>query len=324
MTDVNKMFNYIIYHEGCPDGFSGYFIATLSNRLTSDVIVAGSSPHNTRPPNNIKGADIIIIDVAFSRDVLETIIKEAKSVVFIDHHISIKNDVQALYEKYNKSDNIKIIYNESCCASLLAWHYFFGDKKMPIFLKYINDNDIGEWKYPKTKPFMMAFNIYYRKDTKRNNIENWHTLLDKKRVSKLVKIGQYMSIYNEHIISINVEKHTLKKFPSQKVYDMSPENFNKLGQYTVAVFCGHNCPSVTEIGNEALKRFQHLDFCMLWVYNLDKKQYIISMRSKKVDVQKIAKIFGFGGHKGAAAFSIYSNKLTIDDLFYYKNENKNI
>jgi nanoRNase/pAp phosphatase (c-di-AMP/oligoRNAs hydrolase) len=318
MTDTNKMFNYIIYHEGCIDGFAGFFFANMADRLTTDVIIHGAQPSATRVPNNIADCDIIIIDVAYNKEILEAIFKVAKSVVYIDHHISGKNDVQSLYEIYNKNKNIKIIFDDKWCAATLAWSYFFGDKKMPLFLKYINDHDTGRWENPKTKPFVMALRIYYKTDTKKNNIMEWHTLLDRKRVSKLVKIGTYMKTYNDYIISVNVEKHTLKKFPSQKVYDMNPDIFNKLGQYTVAVFLGHNCPSISELGDEVTKRFPHVDFCIFWVYDLNRKIYILSLRSNRVNLSVICKMFGGGGHKGAGAFTFASNKMALDDLFYNK------
>ena len=205
-----KMFNYIIFHEGCIDGFSGLFVTILAGRLTSDVIIYGDSPYTKYVPQNITGKDIIIIDVAYKKEILENIFKTAKSVVFIDHHISISNDIKPIYEQYNKNNNIQLIYNEQYCGSLLTWKYFFGDKKIPVFLKYVDDSDRGIWKYPKTKPFIMALRIYYKTEPKTNNIAEWKTLLDKSRVSKLVKIGTHMKKYNEHIISINVEKHVLR------------------------------------------------------------------------------------------------------------------
>jgi nanoRNase/pAp phosphatase (c-di-AMP/oligoRNAs hydrolase) len=316
MTDTNKMFNYIIYHEGCIDGFAGFFFATIADRLTTDVIIHGAQPSATHPPNNIAGNDIIIIDVAYNKEILEAIFKVAKSVVYIDHHISSKNEIQVLYEKYNKNKNIKIIFNDNWCAATLAWSYFFGEKKMPLFLKYIDDHDTGKWLNPKTKPFVMALRVYYRTEAKKNNITEWHTLLDKKRVSKLVKIGSYMKLYNDSLISKYVEIHTLKKFPSQKVYEMNPDIFNKLGQYTVAVFLGHTF--VSELGDEVSKRFPHVDFCIFWVYNLNKKIYILSLRSNRVDLSVICKMFGGGGHKGAGAFTFSSDKIALDELFYNK------
>jgi nanoRNase/pAp phosphatase (c-di-AMP/oligoRNAs hydrolase) len=54
----------------------------------------------------------------------------------------------------------------------------------------------------------------------------------------------------------------------------------------------------------------------MWVLSLDSKKYILSFRSKKADVGKIAKLFGGGGHKFASACSFSSYTFSITDLFY--------
>src|SRR5258708_6486013 len=100
-----QKFNYIIYHKGCLDGFSGFFVAYTSGRLTKDVIIHEDMPSATMIPPDIDGKDMLIIDVAYKKEVLEEIFKYAKTVVFIDHHDSIKDDVQVLASKYNVTND---------------------------------------------------------------------------------------------------------------------------------------------------------------------------------------------------------------------------
>jgi nanoRNase/pAp phosphatase (c-di-AMP/oligoRNAs hydrolase) len=103
------------------------------------------------------------------------------------------------------------------------------------------------------------------------------------------------------------------------IYDLNPEIYTKIGQYNVAVFCGLNCPDTTELAVYAMKKID-CDFCLFWVYNLDSKTYVCSMRAKdNVDVSLIAKSFGGGGHKQACAFSFSSTKYNISDLFEGKS-----
>ena len=123
-----------------------------------------------------------------------------------------------------------------------------------------------------------------------------------------------MKKYNDHIVNINIPKHTIENFPSKRVYDMNPSIFTKPGQYKVAVWCGHMCPSVTELSIGAMARID-FDFCIMWVFNLDSKKYILSMRSSNTDVGEICKIFNGGGHKLAAACSFYSSNFRIEDMF---------
>jgi len=310
----NVIFDYIIFHSGCLDGFVGFFVAYISNKLNNNVFIYEDVPSTNRIPPNINNKNILIIDVAYKKEVLEEIFKCAKKVVFIDHHISIRDDVIDLNKKY-KNKNIKIIYDENKCGATLTWEYFFTGKKIPIFLKYIEDQDTGKWIYPKTKEFIYALKVYFDLKTNIKTLNKWKTLLEDNNVTSLIKKGKYMVKYNEYLVNVNISKHTLERFPSKKVYNMNPTIFKKPGQYNVVVYCGHNCPSITDLGTGALNKMPNIDFCIMWVYNLDTKKYVLSMRSRDVDVSIICKLFNGGGHKLAAACSFYSDIITIDELF---------
>jgi oligoribonuclease NrnB/cAMP/cGMP phosphodiesterase (DHH superfamily) len=315
MTHKTK-FNYIIFHKGCLDGFSGYFVSYISGRLTKDVEIYPDSPSTYKIPPNIGGKDILIVDVAYKKQVLEEIFKSAKSVVFIDHHPTIKNDVNVLYTKYNNNTNISIIYDDTRCGATLAWKYFNGRDKIPLFLKYVEDQDTGTWMYPQTKPFIYALKTYFHLSTEGKSINKWFRLLKKENVEKMIKRGKRMAKFMTHLVNYALPKFTLLQFPSQIIYNKQPELFEKVGQYKVAVYCGLNCPSTTELASAVFK-YVDCDFCIMWVYNIDNKMYIMSMRSKKVNVGKICKLlFNGGGHKLAAGGSFKSSEYTIDDLFY--------
>lgn len=314
MTE-KRQFNYIIFHSGCLDGFSGFFVAHISGRLTKDVFIYEDVPSTTKIPPNIDGKDIAILDVAYKKEVLEQIFKYAKSVVFIDHHVSIKEDVNELHLKYNNNNSITIVYDEERCGSTLAWRYFFGRQQIPLFLKYVEDQDTGKWFYPKTKPFIFALRTYYKLSTENKSLNKWFRLLNKENVARLIKKGRYMKRFNDYLVNVNIPKHTIENFPSRTVYSIKPQLFKQPGQYKVAVYCGHNCPSITDLGSGALERMPEIDFCIMWVYNLDSKRYVLSMRSREIDVSEICKIFNGGGHKLAAACSINSTQLKLDDLF---------
>ena len=71
MSSKNKIFNYAIYHRGCLDGFSGFFVAHMSGRLAKDVVIYPDVPSAKMVPPDIEGKDVIIIDVAYKREILE-------------------------------------------------------------------------------------------------------------------------------------------------------------------------------------------------------------------------------------------------------------
>lgn len=306
-----EFFDVVIYHKGCLDGFTGFFVGHMSGKYSRNIDIIPDVPSANSIPSGIDNKNIIIIDVAYKREIIEGIVNYAKSVVLIDHHLTTLDEVKNI-----KSKKFTFVYDELKSGATLTWKYFYGRQTIPLFLKYIEDQDIGKWEYENTKPFIFALKTYYNINNSKENINKWFKLLDKDKVSKLIKKGKHMQAYNNYIVDINLPKHTVEKFPSQKVFNLDTNHkvFAKIGQYKVGVYCGHNCPSVTEIGTSALERY-NFDFCIMWVFNLDSKKYVLSMRSKIVDVSEICKLFGGGGHKLAAACSFYSNTMRIEDLF---------
>jgi oligoribonuclease NrnB/cAMP/cGMP phosphodiesterase (DHH superfamily) len=311
-----QKFNHIIYHKGCLDGFCGFFIAHMSGQLSRDVVIFEDMPSTQRIPPDIKDKDLIIIDVAYKKEIIEGIISEAKSVVFIDHHISIKDDIEKLKEKYN---NVKIIYDEEECGSSLAWKYFNARQEMPKFLEYVKDQDLGKWEIKETRRFLYALKTYFHLSTESKSLNKWFRLLREDDMKKLMKKGRYMEKFMNHLINVNMPNHSLESFPSKLIYDANPELYTKVGQYRVALYCGQNCPSSSDLGFYALKKID-CDMCMFWIYNLDTKKYILSIRSNKdTDVSKIAKSLGGGGHKQASSFSFYESQYSINDIFEGKS-----
>ena len=86
------------------------------------------------------------------------------------------------------------------------------------------------------------------------------------------------------------------------------------GQYKVLVYSGLNCPSVSSLATAALEHIE-CDFVIMWTRNLDRRNYVLSMRSREVDISEIAKSLGGGGHKLAAACSFPDTKYDINELF---------
>jgi oligoribonuclease NrnB/cAMP/cGMP phosphodiesterase (DHH superfamily) len=321
---MTHLFNMIIFHRGCVDGFSGFLIALRSERFGDDYKVYQDVPSTNNIPPNVDGTDILIIDVAYKKEVLGNIFRRARSVVFIDHHQSIHQDVMDLYKLWNRKidktdmDKITIVYDEMRSGCTLTWKYFYPNQKIPLFLKFIEDQDTGRWEYPRTKPFIFALKAYNRLSIDDDSIKQWNELFEKKNVYKLIKLGIPIQYYNNHLIDLNLSKHSRELFPSKEVFRLNRKIFTHPGQYTVAVFNGMGCPSITELAIVALERLD-CDFCIMWALNLDKKEYIMSMRSNSVDVSEICQLFGGGGHRLAAACSFPVSRFSIIDMFEGKS-----
>ena len=300
------LYNYIIYHKNSLDGFTSYVLFTKTKNIDKDPIVYPDTPYSIEVPSNLKGKNVIIIDVSYKIEILNKIVKLANNVLFIDHHITNIDEIQKLEKKNLK---LKIIYDEKECASTLVWDTFFKKQKRPEFIKYIKDNDIGEWKYKNTIPFITALKIKYK--TYPNKYKNWYDLLEKKNVNKLIKFGDIYNEYHKHIIDFHVKIHVMRDFPSTRL--SSKYNLGlKEGQYKVCI-ANNNSLYKYDLMSELLNTVK-CDFVILWYYIMDDNKYIFSLRSNDVDVGSIAKKFGGGGHKNVAAFSL-NNINNINNLF---------
>jgi hypothetical protein len=306
-------YNYIIFHKNCFDGFTSFMILQKTKKISKHAVVFPDVPSAKTPPNGVAGKNVIIMDVAYKYEVLKQICMVAKSVLFIDHHITIHDDVLKIKKETN--ENMEIIYDEQECGASLTWKYFFDGKEMPLFVRYIKDNDIGTWKLKWTHEFIAALDVDYKTNLDRNTIRKWEKLFDPNITDSIIKKGKIYREYINHLAKENSKRYSMEAFPSEKIYEEFTEYFNKPGEYKVAVFCGGGCPSATILGLKMLETIE-CDFALMWNLNLDRKEYVISFRSKITDVGRIAHMFGGGGHTLASACSFPMTRYNIQDLFF--------
>ena len=155
--------------------------------------------------------------------------------------------------------------------------FFFGNKPVPLFIKYIKDNDIGEWKYKYTKQFIYALRVHYETRETYDIINKWKKLFDVDVVKGLIKVGKKYDKYANYLIDENLKRYSLEQFPSEKIYETFSEHFMKPGQYKVAVFNG-GCPNPSLLGNKIVETIE-CDFAMIWTYNMERKEYIVRRTS---------------------------------------------
>lgn len=299
-------FNYIIYHHKCIDGFSGFYLFLKTNKWKSKPIVYPDFPFSNKCPPNIDGKNVIVIDVAYKPKIIKQIADKAKKLLFIDHHKTIINDINNLNLKYPH----KIVYDVNECGASLVWKYFFKNKKKPLFLKYIRDNDLGIWEFKNTFNLISSIEVNYPRNPDIKTLKKWDDLLIEKNIKKLIEKGRIYNEYKKYII--NNTKPIFKYFPSNKFVNKKNSIINKKGKYKVAVVM-YGCPDISIVGKTIMEK-TNVDFCLIWRYNIKNKLYTISLRSTYIDVGEIAKIFGGGGHKLAAGFSLPKN-IDIDDIF---------
>jgi oligoribonuclease NrnB/cAMP/cGMP phosphodiesterase (DHH superfamily) len=314
-----KKYNYVIYHKRCFDGFTGFLILHESKQIDRHALIYPDVPSATSIPQNLEGKNVIIIDCAYKYNILREIVRRAQHVTFIDHHITIYEDIQKLSKEVN---NLTVYYDKKKSGASLTWKFFNHNKPLPLFVKFIEDNDIGKWEMKNVYEFITALSVKLEPTPTHQNLKEWKKLYSVKRVNELIKIGKVYMEYKNHISTEHSKRFSIEKFPSEKFYDDNTKLFKKPGQYTVAVYCGSACPSATDVANKIFDKYK-CDFFISWVLNLDRKEYVLTFRSKEVDVGEIAKLFNGGGHTLAAAGSIKMDNFFIGDLFLNNSNNSN-
>lgn len=293
-------FNYIIYHKGCLDGYTGFYLFIRSKQWEPKPYVYPDVPSAITIPPEIDGKTVIIIDVAYKPEILHEIAKRAKSVLFIDHHKSNIDEIKL-------DPPHKLVYDIDKCGATLVWQYFYGGKDIPRFVQLVEDNDLGHWKYEDTLPFITAIEVSLSMKPHIDALRKWDNLNNESYLNKLINKGKVFEEYKKYLIKKVAKDHTVLTFPSQVIR-------NRFGfdqtNYQVAVING-GTPSTSLVGKFVVDNYP-VDFCFLYRYDIAKKRYYVSLRSKEADVSEIAKKLGGGGHKLASGFV---TDIPISDLF---------
>jgi nanoRNase/pAp phosphatase (c-di-AMP/oligoRNAs hydrolase) len=266
---VPKQKIVVIYHGKCPDGFGGAWAAWKKFGAKAAYFAARD---RSAPPVPLKNKIVYIIDYTYDAPIIKKLIKDNVRVTAIDHHVSQK-EATMLTEKYS--------YDAKHSGATLTWEYFHPGKPTPALLRYVEDRDLYAWKVPHSREMLMLV------DLAEFDFKTWSLLakeLDDSRTRAThLKKGALLDLYYRSLYRKLLPNAELVKFAGHKIYAL-------------------NCPYyfADDLGHElAIKTHS---FALLW--NESGGRIRCSLRSAgTVDVAKIAKKYGGGGHRFAAGFS---------------------
>jgi hypothetical protein len=266
----------VIYHGKCPDGFGGAWAAWKKFGAKADYLPARD---RSAPPVQLKNKIVYIIDYTYDAPIVKKLIKDNIRVTAIDHHVS-QRDATLLTEKY--------LYDVHRSGATLAWNYFHPGKKMPMLLRYVEDRDIWKWNVPHSREMLMLIDLapfeFKAWSLLAKDIDDPRTRATYLKKGALLDL-QYRSLYEK--LLPNAEP---VKFAGHKIYAL-------------------NCPYyfTDDLGHALAMKTK--TFSLLW--NESGGRIRCSLRSAgKVDVSKIAKKYGGGGHRQASGFSFPVGKKT--------------
>lgn len=275
-TGVPKQKIVVIYHGRCPDGFGGAWAAWKKFGAKAAYI---SARDRNGPPSWVKGKNVYVIDYTYDAPVIERMMRENVRVTALDHHVS-QEAATKLTEDFR--------YDKEHSGAVIAWKYFHPGKALPALLRYVEDRDIWKWRVPHAREMLMLI------DLAPMEFPAWSRLakeLDDPKMRALHrKKGALLEMHYRSLWEKLLPNAELVKFAGKKIYAL-------------------NCPYyfADDLGHALAKKTG--TFSLLW--NESGGRIRCSLRSAgTVDVAKIAKKHGGGGHKESSGFSFPVGKKT--------------
>jgi len=241
---------------------------------------------------------------------LDMILKEAKSVIILDHHKSAKAKVEYLIE--NKI--CPVVFDMNRSAATITWKHYNGDSPC-ILANYVEDRDIWRWALPDSDKINEAlytdnyFENFWR-------IEALHQSLVNNPVgvmNELISVGKGAMAYKMRLIESFAYKAipaTLKAGPQD-----NPRVLNALMLNVFSLSSDVGNYVMTHIAPLYEEKGWRVDLAALYHIKIEDDIVIISVRTTKDDVDLsvlLKSIWGGipgGGHAKAGAFTIAGSDL---------------
>lgn len=309
------MNNICIYHGNCADGFTAAWAVW---RRFSDNMEYYPAFHGDAPPD-VKGKRVIIVDFSYPEPILRKMVQEAKSVLVLDHHKTAAEQLSwmpkaVLNPKYElledpwsyhigfDSNFLEMQGHPTCAAwfdmdksgARLAWEFFHPETPVPKLVQYVEDRDLWRFKLHGTREIQaVVFSHEY-------DFSIWNGLAERCEAHKVSMIDEGAAIERKHFKDI-AELVEVSKRPmligghwvwcANLPYTMASDACHAMAKMPMI----HPRDGYGELFPSAFAAS----------YWDGPKGRTFSLRSiEDFDVSTIAKLYGGGGHKNAAGFTM--------------------
>lgn len=269
------MKTYVLYHKNCTDGFGAAYSAWKKFYDNAIYIpVAYDEPIPEIEPDST----VYVVDFCLSKVSTQLVQKGGSKVITLDHHIASEQNIKFSDE---------CVFDMQRSGAKIAWEYFHPNTTNKM-IDYISDKDLGRFLLPKSREILAGLESYVR------DFKIWDNLNE----DQLLQEGTHILRSKSNEISLLVDKSYLYK----------------MGEFTIPVV--NTAVFMSEVADKLLEVYPDAKFSATYnIYERNGKLYKKwSLRSKKVDVNEVAKKYNGGGHQYAAAF--------IEEITFNKQEGK--
>jgi oligoribonuclease NrnB/cAMP/cGMP phosphodiesterase (DHH superfamily) len=267
------------YHAGCPDGLGAAWAVRQAWGDTADYRARGHE--DTVDTADLDGAQVAYVDFAPTNDELIELAETAAQVIVLDHHVSSRDRVEADPSVANAlaGRGHYVYFDLEHCGAVLAWHFFCPDEPVPDLLRYVEDQDVWNWKLPASQEVNAAIGSYPL------DFDTWDELA-LRSAADLAREGAPIVRANRTEVERAVRTSSTVWVGRQRVEAVNAST------------------NRSAIGHELAKRraFGHPWGCVYRVIGDRVSATLYSIGD--FDVSRIASSFGGGGHRNAAGFTV--------------------
>ncbi|OGG78356.1 hypothetical protein A3A36_00045 [Candidatus Kaiserbacteria bacterium RIFCSPLOWO2_01_FULL_52_12b] len=131
----------VFYHADCIDGFGAAYAAWKKLADTAEYIPVKYG--HEIPADEFKHKTVFFLDFCYPQEIMDDIVRNAESVVVIDHHEGIRNVVEHMP---------KYVFDSTHSGATIAWKYFHPDAPTPELLIHVEDEDLYTFRLADTRP----------------------------------------------------------------------------------------------------------------------------------------------------------------------------
>lgn len=278
----------VIYHANCNDGFGAAwaFWRLVDEKGEYEEVEYIACNYGDEPIIH-SGVDLFILDFSFPRDHLKAFCELTNKVLLLDHH---KTAEEALTNWPDQPANLEIVFDKNRSGASLTWDYFSAKYtpdwigQRPKLIGFIEDRDLWKFQYEGTKAIHEVLSLLPKDFDKWNRFA--HRIEGPTGYLEAVREGEL------------IREHTLSICKSILESGTRPCTINGAEGLVV------NAPGMfaSELGN--MLAVQSSTFGASY-YHEANGSVKFSLRSNgDYDVSAIAKVFGGGGHRNAAGFTL--------------------
>jgi hypothetical protein len=330
-----------IYHGNCADGFGAAWVVWKHFKGEVDFYPGVYQ----RPPPDVTGRDVIVVDFSYKRQVMLDLAASASSVLVLDHHKTAQEDLAVDNEKFFRigswegfraviledfagrlETSIYTIFDMERSGAGITWDFFNPFRARPALINHIEDRDLWRFKLPNTRQIQAALfsypyefelwdqlindvNMYGTEDlfTEGTAIERKHH----KDIEELIEVVTRPMAFEEP------GPHPTSRFRTIVPAANLP--------YTLTADAGHLLCERNWYGRTAERQEEYVKnregpavdpgpyehpFAACYWDKPDGRQFSLRSHDDGADVGAIAKLYGGGGHAHAAGFRVPYSRLS--------------